>query len=372
MKVPFLDIRSTYIELKGELDEAYNRCMNSGWYLLGHEVESFEAEFAAYCGASHCVGVGNCLDALHLILRAAGIGAGDEVIVPSNTYIATWLAVSYAGATPVPVEPDPVTYNIDPNRIEAQITARTKAILAVHLYGRPADMGAIREIASRYSLKVFEDAAQAHGASLGGVRVGALSDAAGFSFYPGKNLGAFGDGGAVVTNDEEIAEKVRLLRNYGSRKKYHNEVRGYNSRLDELQAAFLRVKLRYLAEWNWRRHAVANAYQSALQDVGLVLPVQSVGIDSSWHLYVVQCDDRVRLQQSLTQRGVGTLVHYPIPPHLSDAYAEQFQCHRFSVCEGLAQRVLSLPIGPHMSTYDVEFVVDAVRSAVAEERLNGS
>src|SRR5664280_2839469 len=253
MKVPFLELKPAYNELRDELDAAYHRVMDSGWYLLGNEIESFETGFAKYCEAGHCVAVGNGLDALHLILRAYDIGAGDEVIVPTNTFIATWLAVSYAGATPVPVEPDKATYNINPAKIEAAITGKTKAIMPVHLYGQPADMDPILEIADKYRIKVIEDAAQAHGARYKKKRVGGLGDAAGFSFYPGKNLGAFGDGGAVTTNDPIIAEKVRQLSNYGSQVKYSHNIKGFNSRLDEIQAALLRVKLRHLDEWNARR-----------------------------------------------------------------------------------------------------------------------
>lgn len=260
MKVPFLNLKAPYLELQQELDAAYRRVMESGWYILGQEVEAFEAEFAAYCGTQYCVGVGNGLEALHLILRAMEIGQEDEVIVPANTYIATWLAVSYAGAIPVPVEPDEKTYNINPEQIEAAITPKTKAILAVHLYGQPANMDLINAIAKRYQLRVIEDAAQAHGARYKGRRVGGLGDAAGFSFYPGKNLGALGDGGAVTTNDCHLANKIRLLRNYGSRVKYFNEMKGFNSRLDELQAAFLRVKLTKLDEWNARRDQIGRAH----------------------------------------------------------------------------------------------------------------
>ncbi|MDP2752964.1 MAG: DegT/DnrJ/EryC1/StrS family aminotransferase, partial [Nitrospirota bacterium] len=252
MKIPFLDLRAAYLELAPELDEAYHRVMQSGWFILGAEVDAFENEFADYCDAKQCVGVGNGLEALHLILRAMDIGPGDEVIVPSNTYIATWLAVSYAGATPVAVEPDRRTFNLDSARIEAAITPRTRAIIAVHLYGQPADMDPIIEIARRHNLRVIEDAAQAHGARYKGRRAGSLGDAAGFSFYPGKNLGALGDGGAVTTDDETLAGRIRVLRNYGSSIKYHNELKGYNSRLDELQAAFLRVKLKHLDTWNAR------------------------------------------------------------------------------------------------------------------------
>jgi len=257
VRVPFLDLKLPHLELQQELESAFRRVLESGNYILGREVEEFEKEFAAYCGVRHCVGVGNGLDALHLILRAYGIGAGDEVIVPSNTFIATWLAVSYAGARPVPVEPIEATYNIDPQRIRDAITPRTKAIIAVHLYGQPADMGAINDIALHHGLKVIEDAAQAHGARYKGIRAGNLGDAAGFSFYPGKNLGAFGDGGAITTNDDSLASQVRILRNYGSQVKYHNEVKGFNSRLDELQAALLRVKLKHLDAWNSSRSRLA-------------------------------------------------------------------------------------------------------------------
>ncbi len=304
MKVPFLDLSSPYTELKEELDAAYLRVMGSGWYILGREVQAFEEEFAAYCGAEHCVGVGNGLEALHLILRAYGIGEGDEVIVPANTYIATWLAASYAGARPVPVEPDERTYNLDAGLVEAAITPRTRAIIAVHLYGQPADMDPINEVASRYGLKVIEDAAQAHGARYKGRPAGALGDAAGFSFYPGKNLGAVGDGGAVVTDDAVLADGVRVLRNYGSRVKYHNEVRGFNSRLDELQAALLRVKLTRLDEWNARRKALAARYAEALRGVpDLTLPSEPEWAEPVWHLFVARIHDATTCGSTLRARG---------------------------------------------------------------------
>src|SRR3954470_15148528 len=272
MKVPFLDFVGPYEELKPELDEAYFRFMRSAWYILGKEVEAFEKKYAQYCGSKYCIGVANGLEALHLVLRAYGIGAGDEVIVPSNTYIATWLAVSYADATPVPVEPDPRTPNIDPARIEAALTSRTKAIMPVHLYGQPADMDPIMAIAEKHGLKVIEDNAQAQGALYKGRRTGSLGHAAGHSFYPGKNLGALGDAGAVTTDDAALADRVRTLRNYGSKKKYYNDLKGYNSRLDELQAAFLRVKLKKLDEWNQRRRAIAELYLSRMSSSELVLP----------------------------------------------------------------------------------------------------
>jgi dTDP-4-amino-4,6-dideoxygalactose transaminase len=320
--------------------------MRSAWYVLGREVETFEREFADYCGVKHCVGVGNGLEALHLILRAYDIKAGDEVIVPSNTYIATWLAVSYAGATPVPVEPDARTFNLDPNLIEDAVTPRTKAIMPVHLYGQPADMDPILEAARKHGLKVIEDNAQAQGARYKGRRTGSLGDAAGNSFYPGKNLGAFGDAGALTTNDAELADRVRTLRNYGSKKKYYNDVKGFNSRLDELQAAFLRVKLKKLDEWNGRRRAVATSYMAALLNTpNLTLPFVPDWAEPVWHLFVVRCLKRDVLQNKLAMAGVGTLIHYPVPPHLSGAYAERkWKQHDFPIAENLADTVLSLPM----------------------------
>jgi dTDP-4-amino-4,6-dideoxygalactose transaminase len=360
--VPFLSLKGPYEELKDELDSAYRRVMESGWYILGSEVESFEAEYAAYCGARHCVGVGNGLEALHLILCAMGIGPGDEVIVPANTYIATWLAVSYTGAVPVPVEPDERTYNLDVTRIEAAITERTRAVLPVHLYGQPADMDPIVEIARRHNLRVIEDAAQAHGAGYKGRRVGTLGDAAGFSFYPGKNLGALGDGGAVVTNDATVAQKVRLLRNYGSEVKYHNEVRGYNSRLDELQAAFLRVKLKHLDEWNDRRRKLRTHY-AELRRSSLILPFVPEWAHPVWHLYVVRAVSRTKLVELLDQNGIGWLIHYPVPPHLQNAYSElRYPRGSFPLTEKIADEVLSLPMGPHLAESDVKVVISALNA----------
>lgn len=366
MKIPFLDLVSPYGELKAELDEAYARFMRSGWYILGKEVAAFEEEYAAYCGTKFCVGVGNGLEALHLIVRACGIGPGDEVIVPSNTYIATWLAVSYAGADPVPVEPDPRTCNIDPARIEAALTSRTRAIMPVHLYGQPADMDPIMKIAAEHGLMVFEDAAQAQGAYYKGCRAGALGHAAGHSFYPGKNLGAFGDAGAVTTNDAELADRVRTLRNYGSRKKYYNECKGFNSRLDELQAAFLRVKLARLDEWNRRRKEIASVYLSSLADIAqLTLPFVPQWADPAWHLFVVRHPSRDQLAQKLAETGIGTLIHYPVPPHLSGAYAD---CNggkaKLPLAEKLAATVLSLPMGPHLTRQEAEFVAGTLRETI--------
>lgn len=361
--IPFLNMKEPYMELREELDAAYRRVMESGWYILGEEVEAFEQEFAAYVGVKHCIGVGNGLEALHLILRAAGIGEGDEVIVPANTYIATWLAVSYAGATPVPVEPVESTYNIDPERIEAAITPNTKAILAVHLYGQSADMDPINEIAARHGLMVFDDAAQAHGARYKGKRVGSLCDATGWSFYPGKNLGAFGDAGAVTTNDDHLTERLRILRNYGSQTKYYNQVKGFNSRLDPLQAAFLRVKLPYLDEWNMRRQQIVRLYLGALSSQrGLKLPIVPDWAESAWHLFVIRYPQRDQLQHYLGEQGIGTLIHYPVPPHLQEAYREiKMSQSSFPITETIHREVLSLPIGPHLPLVEAQKVVNAIQ-----------
>lgn len=363
MRVPFLELRPAYDELRGELDAAYHRVMDSGWYLLGDELEQFEAEFAAYCEADFCVGVGNGLDALHLILRGYGIGAGDEVIVPSNTYIATWLAVSYAGATPVPVEPDPETFNLAPGNIEGAITSKTRAVMPVHLYGQPADMDPIMSIARKHKLKVIEDNAQAHGARYKGRRTGSLGDAAATSFYPAKNLGAFGDAGAVTTSDAELAARLRALRNYGSTRKYHHDSQGYNSRMDELQAACLRVKLKKLDEWNARRRAVAARYFSELRDApALQLPFVPDYAEPVWHLFAVRHPRRDEFQNSLTDAGIGTLIHYPIPPHLSGAYAKAgWKPGDFPTAEEIAKSELSLPIGPHLESQGQEIAIQAIR-----------
>lgn len=347
--IPFLDLKAAYLELQPEIDAAIKRVLDSGWYILGGEVEAFEREYAAYCEAKHCVGLANGLDALHLALLALGVGAGDEVIVPSNTYIATWLAVSQCGATPVPVEPDAATCNLDPTRIEAAITPHTKVILPVHLYGQPADMDPILAIARKYGLKVLEDGAQAHGARYKGKRIGSHGDVVAWSFYPGKNLGAFGDGGAITTDDAEIAERVRVLRNYGSRVKYVNDVRGFNSRLDPIQAAALRVKLKVLDTWNARRAEIARRYQTGLANAGLDLPFVPEWAEPAWHLYVVQHPRRDVLQRELGEAGIGTLIHYPIPPHLQQAYASAgFVKGQFPIAERVANECLSLPMGPHL------------------------
>jgi dTDP-4-amino-4,6-dideoxygalactose transaminase len=362
VKVPFFDLRTVHDEVRGELDGAYQRLMDSGTFILGEEVSAFEAEFAEYCGASHCIGVGNGLDALQLALRAVGVDRGDEVLVPAHTFIATWLAVSGIGATPIPVEPILDTYNLNTSRVDSLITDRTRAIIAVHLYGQPAEMGALVPLARRHGLKVVEDAAQAHGARYMGRRTGTLGDVAAFSFYPGKNLGALGDGGAVVTNNREIAETVRILGNYGSRKKYHHHVQGVNSRLDALQAAFLRVKLRRLDAWTQKRRMLATCYLQELRDVrGVDLPAVAPDTESVWHQFVIRNERRDDLQAALAAAGIGTLVHYPVPPHLSGAYQHlQRPAGSLPITEHIANTVLSLPIGHYLSTDSIQHVAKTI------------
>jgi dTDP-4-amino-4,6-dideoxygalactose transaminase len=361
MSVQFLDLKAAYLELKDGIDEAVSRVAASGQYIQGPEVERFEASFARYCDAGHCIGVGNGLDALHLALLAMDVGSGDEVIVPSNTFIATWLAVSMAGATPVPVEPDLATHNIDPARIQAAITARTKVLLPTHLYGQPADLDPILDIAHRHGLRVLEDAAQSHGARYRGRRLGGHGDAVAWSFYPGKNLGAMGDGGAVTTNDRSLAERIRTLGNYGSRKKYVNEVKGVNSRLDPIQAAILAIKLDHLDAWNARRTAIANMYLDQLADANLVLPHVPNWAEPSWHLFVVRNGQRALLQERLRAEGVQTIIHYPRAPHMQEAYADlRLSAGSLPIAERLADEVLSLPIGPHLGLHEAAQVAAAL------------
>jgi dTDP-4-amino-4,6-dideoxygalactose transaminase len=361
--IPFLDLGAAYREIQTEIESAVLASLRSGWYIGGQDVEAFEGEFAAYVGTQCCVGVANGLDALHLALVAMGIGAGDEVIVPSNTYIATWLAVSQCGAIPVAVEPVESTYNLDPDRIEAAITPRTKAILPVHLYGQPADLDPILALARKHGLRVLEDAAQAHGARYKGKRIGGHGDAVAWSFYPGKNLGALGDAGAVTTNDPELADRVRVLRNYGSRSKYVNEVKGYNSRLDPVQAVVLRVKLRHLDEWNARRTAIAARYIAELVGTGLVLPEVPEWAETVWHIYVVQHADRNGLQKAMQEAEIGTLIHYPVPPHLQKAYRDAgYAVGRFPIAESMANRLLSLPMGPQLDDAGVTSVIVALKT----------
>lgn len=349
-KIPFLDLKAAYRELEEEIQTALLSVASRGAYVLGPEVAAFEEEFARFTGAKHCVGVGSGLDALFLSLKAFEIGPGDEVIVPSHTFIATWLAVSYAGATPVPVDVDLKTGNIDPGLIEQAITAKTKAIIPVHLYGQPADLDPILE----RGLIVIDDAAQAHGAKYKGRRIGSLSHASAWSFYPGKNLGALGDGGAITTNSDETAAALRLLRNYGSQVKYRHERKGINSRLDDLQAAVLRVKLRHLEAWNQRRGRLAKRYTEALSRRYEVPHVPDFA-DPVWHLYVIRSKNRDALQQSLANAGIETLIHYPLPPSKQQAYGLS---EEFPIANQLAAQVLSLPIGPHLSEREQSTIIE--------------
>ncbi len=364
-EVRFLDLEPAYIELKVEIDAAIAQVLRRGSYILGDELASFEQEFSDYVGAAHCVGVACGLDALELSLRAHGVGPGDEVIVPSNTYIATWLAVSLVGAEPIAALPTEATYTLDPELFERAITDRTRAVIPVHLYGQCADMDRIVDIARAHGLFVLEDAAQAHGARYRGRRAGSLGDAAAWSFYPSKNLGALGDGGAITTNNEQLAHRIRLLRNYGSQEKNVHEIIGVNSRLDELQAAVLRVKLPYLDDWNSRRQQIAQRYLEALDGTGIVLPVVERWADAVWHLFVVRSKNRDVLQRHLRERGVETQIHYPRPPHSQKAYSSgrtQFDTHQPGA--GMHDEILSLPIGPHLSEPATARVVDALLSFV--------
>ncbi|MBP4050851.1 DegT/DnrJ/EryC1/StrS family aminotransferase [Chromobacterium violaceum] len=360
--IPFFDLKSVNLACEKELKEKFSEVLNSGWYINGNEVRTFERSFAEYCDVDHAIGVSNGLDALHLILRAFDIGSGDEVIVPSNTFIATWLAVTYCGAIPVPVEPDEKTYNIDPKLIEAAITENTKAIVVVHLYGQPADIDPILEIANKYGLKVIEDAAQAHGAKYKEKKVGSLGHAAAFSLYPGKNLGALGDGGVVTTNNLELAKKIKMLTNYGSEVKYEHEMLGFNCRLDELQAGLLNIKLAYLDEQNEKRRKIAEKYSKELD---FLAPHVADNVEPVWHLYVVQIPNRDEFQQRLKAMGVETLVHYPTPPHLQKAYAYLGYANgSFPIAEKIHRNVLSLPMGSWMSDRQVETVIDVVKACI--------
>ncbi|NSY38669.1 DegT/DnrJ/EryC1/StrS aminotransferase family protein [Leisingera sp. ANG59] len=364
MTIPFLDVGAAYRELKPEIDKAVARVMDSGWYIQGPEVEAFEDDFAKFCNVTHAIGVGNGLDALVLSLRALGIGAGDEVIVPSNTYIATWLAVSQVGATIVPVEPEIALHTISAESCMKVMTSKTRAIIPVHLYGQPADLNPLLQLARENGIFIIEDAAQAHGAGYRSEVIGGFGDLTCWSFYPGKNLGALGDGGAVTTRNPDLAKRVRLLSNYGSEKKYMHEVAGTNSRLDPVQAAVLRVKLRHLAGWNERRRTIARRYLEGLQGLDLVLPEVPQWADPVWHLFVVRSKERDALATRLTAKGVQSLIHYPLPPHLQGAYAAlSYSEGDFPVAEQLAKEVLSLPMGPHLTEQQASQVIDALRRA---------
>ena len=366
--IPLLDVGATYTEIREEIDRAVAGILSSGWYIGGSAVEQFESDFAHYCGTKHCVGTGNGLEALALSLRALGVGAGDEVIVPANTYIATWLAVSMVGATPVPVEPDPLTHCIDPQQIPAAITQRTRCIMPVHLYGHPCDMDAIMAIAREHRLLVVEDAAQAHGAAIGGRKIGGHGNAVAWSFYPTKNLGAFGDAGAVTTNDAELARRIRLLRNYGSEEKNVHEVKGVNSRLDPMQAAILSTKLRRLDEWQERRQRIADLYSEAFAGLNSAsTPGSAPGARHAWHLYVMQFERRDAVAAALKNAGIGTAIHYPAPPFLQNAYAELAdRAGEWPVSTQLAKCVLSIPMGPHLGLDDAHRVIDAVLLAARD------
>lgn len=359
--VPFLDVSASVSELRDEIDSSISRVLDSGWFILGEELNSFEHEYADYVGADFCVGTGSGLDALTLALQAHGIGRGDEVIVPSNTFIATWLSVTQVGAEPIPVDPDPDTYNINPELVKRVIGPNTRAIIPVHLYGRPADMDAINDIAQEAGLVVIEDAAQAHGACYKGSRIGSGGNTVAWSFYPGKNLGALGDAGAVTSDNEEIVNKIRSFRNYGSSAKYIHDVQGVNSRLDEIQAAVLRQKLARLDEWNGRRKKIAQRYLTEIDNENILLPKVDEGYDSVWHLFVIQTANRTALIKYLADRGVDTAIHYPLCVHKQKAYGGgDYSRYPCPVGERLQDEILSIPIGPHLSSVQVDRVVAAI------------
>lgn len=360
--IPFVSFETMHKEIRYDLDAAYKAVMDSNYFIQGQACEQFEKEFAEYCGVQYCVGVGNGLDALMLILRAMDIGIGDEVIVPSNTYIATALAVSYVGATPVFVEPELDTFNINPSLIEEKITEKTKVIIAVHLQGRPADMDAINAIAKKHNLKVIEDAAQAHGARYKGRKVGSLGDAAGFSFYPGKNLGALGDGGCITTNNKDIADKVRALGNYGSDYKYHHIYKGVNSRLDEMQAAFLSVKLKHLDKWNEERRRIAARYLSKIHNPLIHLPKASDEVfEHVYHVFVIRCSKRDEIEAYLKENGIGTLKHYPIPMHMQKAYADLgLKEGDLPIAEEISKTVLSIPMYYGITEEQIDYIIELI------------
>lgn len=363
IEIPFLNMQPMHDSIKEEVMEAVERVYNRNWFILGEEDKNFETSFAKYCGVNYCVGVGNGLEALHLILKAYGIKQGDEVIVPSNTYIATALAVSYVGATPVFVEPDITTYTLNPELIEEKITKNTKAIMVVHLYGLTTDVNPINKLAKKYNLKVIEDCAQAHNANYYNIKAGALGDAAGFSFYPGKNLGALGDGGAILTDDRDLAIKVKALSNYGSLKKYYNEYQGYNSRLDEIQAAILSVKLKHLDDWTNQRKRIAQLYIENLRDTNLILPLQPPNMSHVWHVFVIRTKHRNDLQKYLFDRGIETLIHYPIPIHLQKAYKHLgYKQGDLPIAETISDEVLSLPLWVGMKEETIYKVCQEIKN----------
>ncbi len=369
--IPFLNIKKLNLEIQSDLQDAFNKVINNGTYILGEELQSFENEYAIYCQSKYAVGVGNGLDALYLILKGWDIGPGDEVIVPSNTFIASWLAVSHTGATPVPVEPNAKTYNIEPRNIQALITSRTRAIMAVHLYGKPCELDEIKKIADKNNIKVIEDAAQAHGAKYKNTPIGCSNDAVAWSFYPGKNLGALGDGGAITTNDQNLYVKLQKLRNYGSLTKYNHEIIGFNSRLDELQAAFLRVKLKYLDKHNKNRQDIAETYIQELKDYSDIIQLPSTdsndGTTSVWHLFVVQYKYRGKLIDKLKEKGISTLIHYPKPPHLQEAYSKQFVKYmtKLPLSDSIHENIFSLPIGPNQTIEQTEYILKSLKECLS-------
>ncbi|MES2691162.1 MAG: DegT/DnrJ/EryC1/StrS family aminotransferase [Bacteroidota bacterium] len=362
--IPFLSFKKMNEDVKAELLPSFENFIDKGWYILGDQVKSFEKEYAAYCSSTHCAGVANGLDALIIALKTLDIKEGDEVIVPSNTYIASWLAVSYVGATPVPVEPNPATYNIDPRLITAAITSKTKAIMPVHLYGQCCEMDEIMNIAKKHHLFVIEDNAQSQGASFNGKTTGSIGDINGTSFYPGKNLGAYGDAGAITSNNPDLIQKAFTIRNYGSNKKYYNEVKGINSRLDELQAGFLSIKLKYMDNWTRERQAIAATYNGLLKGMNdVVIPETAAGATHVYHLYVIRTSKRDALQQHLTAQGIGTLIHYPLPPHLQEAYKDlHFKKGDFPLAEAIAETCLSLPMYPGLSAEEINKVCDSIKA----------
>lgn len=371
--IPFLDLKQINSQFRSELIEACTRVIDSGWYIGGSELAHFENEFAKYCGSKHCIGVANGLDALILTLRAwkvlAKLNDGDEIIVAANTYIASILAITENNLIPVLVEPDEASFNLCPEKVKSAITPKTRAILPVHLYGQLADMPALLDIAKEYNLLVLEDSAQAHGASIDGRRAGNWGDASGFSFYPGKNLGALGDAGAITTNDDELAQTLRALRNYGSHEKYKNLYQGVNSRLDEIQAAMLNVKLKHLEEQTAHRRLIATMYMEGIKNPAITMPLPHDTVTLTltkhvWHLFVVRCQDRDALQRHLERKGLQTLIHYPIPPHQQQAYPE-WNALSFPLTEKIHQQVLSLPIGPTLTAEEAAQVVDACNSFLA-------
>jgi|LakMenEpi03Aug12_release.lakeMendotaPanAssembly.Ray.scaffolds.fasta_scaffold379903_2 dTDP-4-amino-4,6-dideoxygalactose transaminase len=367
VRVPFLDVGAAYIELKPSIDDAIHRVLDSHMYVLGPEVQNFESEFADYVSANHCVGVANGLEALRLALRAVGVNEGDEVIVPSHTFIATWLAVTQCGAQIVPIEPESNGFNIDPVLIEAAITDRTKAIVVVHLYGQPAQLAEILEIGTKYQIPVVEDAAQAHGSLYNGRKIGSHSDAVAWSFYPSKNLGAFGDAGAVTTNRIDVADQIRIEANYGSRAKYEHTVIGTNSRLDPIQAAILRVKLRVLDEWNSRRENLARIYSEKLNSKSIVLPSWEINRKSAWHLYVVQVNDRDEIRAQLDRVGIETGIHYPVSIQSQLSYEGQYGQMSLERTAELSRTVMSLPMGPHLTEAMVDSVIDVLGDLLADK-----